>query len=114
MHLDVAHSRVEVRGLTVASPFEPLENLLQADLLVADLEPLPLLEKKLVIDRLAATGLRFGTPRQSDGRTVGQSDGVLGQDERRRQLLTVTALQLAWGKSTLVQHEPAPRTYACR
>ena len=107
MHLDVAHSRVEVRGLTVASPFEPLENLLQADLLVADLEPLPLLEKKLVIDRLAATGLRFGTPRQSDGRTVGQSDGVMGQVERWGQQLQVPALQLATGKISLDRLDPA-------
>ena len=107
MHLDIAHGRVEVRGLTVASPFEALENLLQADLLVADLEPLPLLEKKLVIDRLAATGLRFGTPRQSDGRTVGQSDGVMGQVERWGQQLQVPALQLATGKISLDRLDPA-------
>src|SRR2546422_1137324 len=52
LHLDVPHARVEVRGLTVASPFEALQNLLEADELVADVDPLPLLEKKVVIDLL--------------------------------------------------------------
>ncbi len=70
LHLDLPHGRVEIHGLTVASPFEALQNLVQADALVADLEPLPLLEKKLVIDRLTATGLTFGTPRLTDGRTA--------------------------------------------
>src|SRR3989449_4445862 len=35
-----------------ASPFEALQNLLEADELVADVDPLPLLEKKVVIDLL--------------------------------------------------------------
>ena len=45
LHLELAHGRVTVQGLTVASPFEAFENLLQADQLVADLDPAPLLEK---------------------------------------------------------------------
>src|SRR6266480_4889628 len=107
LHLDLPHGRVEIHGLTVASPFEALQNLLQADALVADLEPLPLLEKKLVIDRLTATGLKFGTPRKTDGRTVGQSDGVMGQVERWGQQLQVPALQLATGKISLDRLDPA-------
>jgi len=71
LHIDLANGDVTVRGLTVASPHEALKNLLQADELVADVDVLPLLEKKLVIDRLAATGLRFGTPRATDGRVPG-------------------------------------------
>jgi len=82
LHLDLAHGRVEIHGLTVASPFEALQNLFHADALVADLDPLPLLEKKVVIDRLTATGLKFGTPRLTDGRTGGRSDGVIGQVTR--------------------------------
>ena len=106
LHLDVPHGRVEIRGLTVASPFEALQNLLQADLLVADLEPLPLLEKKVVIDRLAATGLRFGTPRLTDGRTAEQSDGLKGQITKWGEQLRVPALQLATGKVSVAQLDP--------
>ena len=69
-HVDVSlrQSRLIVRGLTVASPKEALKNTLQADELDADFETLPLFRKKLIVDRLAATGLRFGTPRATDGR----------------------------------------------
>jgi uncharacterized protein (TIGR03545 family) len=52
----------------MASPSEAFKNTMQADQLDADFETLPLLRKKLIVDRLAATGLRFGTPRTTDGR----------------------------------------------
>jgi len=107
LHLDLRHGRVEIRGLTVASPFEALENLLQADALVADIDPLPLLEKKVVIDRLMATGLRFGTPRKTDGRTGGQADGVMGQMQRWAAQLEVPALQLGTGKISADRLDPA-------
>jgi len=76
LHIDLTNGDVTVRGLTVASPHEALKNLVQADELVADIDVLPLLEKKIVIDRLAANGLRFGTPRLTDGRTAGRPDGT--------------------------------------
>ena len=102
LHIDLSAGDVTVRGLTVASPHEAFENLLQADELVADLDVLPLLEKKVVIDRLAAHGLRFGTPRTSDGRTVGQSDGlaarVMSEAHGWAQQFQVPALQLATGR----------------
>jgi len=106
VHLDLPHGRVEIRGLTVASPFEALQNLLQADLLVADIDPLPLLEKKLVIDRLTATGLKFGTPRRTDGRTGGRSDGVIGQVTRWGEQLHVPALALPTGKISIDRLDP--------
>ncbi len=73
LHLDLANGHVTIRGLTIASAHEPFKNLLQADELVADLDMLPLAEKKIVIDRIVANGLRFGTPRQTDGRAAAQS-----------------------------------------
>ena len=107
VHLDLSHGRVEIHGLTVASPFEALQNLLQADVLVADVDPLPLLEKKVVIDRLTATGLKFGTPRRTDGRTGGRADGVLGQVNRWGDQLRVPALELASGKVEVGRLDPA-------
>src|SRR5438876_797478 len=67
LHLGRLAGKVEVRGLTAASPFEPLKNLFQADELVADVDVAPLLERKVIVDRLAAKGLRFGTPRATSG-----------------------------------------------
>ena len=69
-HVSVSlwQSRLTIYGLTVASPSEAFKNTLQAQELEADFETLPLLRKKFIVDRLAATGLRFGTPRTTDGR----------------------------------------------
>ncbi len=103
LHIDLAHGDVTVRGLTVASPHEALKNLFQADELTADLDVVPLLEKKVVIDRLAATGLRFGTPRETDGRVPGDPSAsvagrVMGEAKTWAQQFQVPALQLATGK----------------
>ncbi len=103
LHINLTNGDVTVRGLTVASPHEALKNLLQADELVADIDVLPLLEKKVVIDKLAANGLRFGTPRATDGRVPGDpsasvSGRVMGEARDWAQRFQVPALQLATGK----------------
>jgi uncharacterized protein (TIGR03545 family) len=106
LHLALRRGRLEIRGLTVASPFDGFKNLLEAEQLVADLDPVPLLEKKVVIDRLTANGLRFDTPRTTDGRTRGQADGVMGQVERWAAQLQVPVLGLATGKIDVGQLDP--------
>jgi uncharacterized protein (TIGR03545 family) len=103
LHIALTNGDVTIRGLTVASPHEALKNLFQADELVADIDVLPLLEKKVVIDRLAANGLRFGTPRETDGRVPGNPDAsvagrVMGEARDWAQRFQVPALQLATGK----------------
>lgn len=110
LHLDLARGSVRVGGLTVASPFEPLQNLLEADELVADVALLPLLEKKVVIDRLAAKGLRFATARTTPGtpggRTGGRAAEVMRQVKDWSQRVQVPALQLATGKISVGQLDP--------
>lgn len=107
LHLELARGRVTVQGLTVASPFKPLENALEAEQLVADIDPAPLLEKKLVIDRLAATGLRFGTPRATDGRVAKTSDGLIGRVTSWGEQLQVPALGFVTGKIDVGRLDPA-------
>ena len=67
LHIALARGDVTISGLVAASPFDSMKNLLEADQLVADLDIAPLFEKKVAIDRLAATGLRFGTSRTTSG-----------------------------------------------
>jgi uncharacterized protein (TIGR03545 family) len=111
LHIDLSAGDVTVQGLAVASPHEPFENLLQADEVVADIDVLPLLEKKLVIDRLAANGVRFGTPRTTDGRTGGQADGmaarVMAETRQWAGQFQVPALQLVTGKIDVGTIDPA-------
>ncbi len=90
LHIDLARGEVEVRGLTVASPFEAFKNLLQADELVANVAIEPLLEKKVVIDRLAANGLRFGTTRTTSG--------IVAPGDQAAATRSVGAQVQAWGE----------------
>src|SRR5258706_8107621 len=111
LHLDIANGKVLVRGLTIASPHEAFKNLLQADELVADLDVVPLTEKKLIINPVAANGLRFGTPRQTDGRVAATSgDGIAGRvlAETREwaSQFQIPVLQLASGKISIDSLDP--------
>ena len=105
MHLALLRGKVELQGLTVASPSESLKNVLQANQLVADLDLLPLLEKKVVIDRLAATGMRFGTPRATSGIVQSSSPSLASQVKANvtdwAAHVDVPALQLTSGKVAL-------------
>jgi len=116
LHIDLASGDVTIRGLTIASPHEALKNLLQADELVADIDVIPLTEKKLIIDRIAANGLRFGTPRETDGRVAAKSDGkgsgagiaarVLAETREWASQFQVPVLQLATGKVSVDSLDP--------
>ncbi|HMG18809.1 MAG TPA: TIGR03545 family protein, partial [Gemmatimonadales bacterium] len=111
LHLDLANGDVTIRGLTIASPHEPFKNLLQADELVADLDVIPLTEKKIIIDRLVANGLRFGTPRETDGRVAAKSgEGIAGRvlAETREwaSQFQIPVLQLVTGKISIDSLDP--------
>ena len=59
---------VDMGGLQLASPVDPLKNLLEADKIVLDLDPVPLAEKKLVLDQFTLSGMRFNTVRKRPAR----------------------------------------------
>lgn len=110
LDLDVADGRVTVRGFTVASPHDALKNLLEADELAAEIDVLPLLEKKVVIERLAANGLRFATPRATDGRLprrAGDTTSLLAETERWGRRLEIPALELAAGALEIGRVDPS-------
>ena len=116
LHLDLKNGDVTIRGLTIASPFEAFKNLLQADELVAEIDMVPLTEKKLVIDRIAANGLRFGTARATDGRVAAKGDGkgsgasiaerVLAETRAWASQFDFPLLQLATGKLSIDSLDP--------
>ncbi len=65
--LGIVSGNVTLQGIEVTNPNAPMTNLVSADELVFDVDLLPALEKKLVIDTVAARGIRFGTARQTSG-----------------------------------------------
>lgn len=75
LKITLAQSRVVVTGLQVADPYDRSRNLLAAGRIVFDLDPVPLLEKKLVIDQMEMTGLTFLSPRAKPAREI-KTEGI--------------------------------------
>jgi uncharacterized protein (TIGR03545 family) len=67
---------IVIEGLKVANADKPMENLLQFERAVADIELLPLLLGKRIVNEVALTGLAFSTPRENSGalRNVSSTD----------------------------------------
>jgi uncharacterized protein (TIGR03545 family) len=59
---------VDLGGLAIADPRDVRRNLLEAATITVDLDPVPLAEKKIVIDELRLSGIRFLTTRATPAR----------------------------------------------
>src|SRR5437660_601994 len=58
---------LNIHGVQIADKADPMKNLLEWKDATFDARALPLLEKKVIIDRSALTELRFGTVRKTSG-----------------------------------------------
>ncbi len=63
-----ADAAVDIGDLAIADPRDPMKNLFEAGTITVDVDPLPLTEKKIVIDQVKLSGLRFLTPRKTPAR----------------------------------------------
>ena len=70
LHIDAAKTAVELSGIAIADPFDAKHNLVEIRRLLVELEPAPLLEKKLVVKRLTIGDVRTGTVRATPARAV--------------------------------------------
>jgi uncharacterized protein (TIGR03545 family) len=75
--LDIGSARIrtfapsiELRDVALADPFDRTRNLVEAGSLLLELEPRPLLEKKVVVRRLRVSNVRTDTRRATPARVV--------------------------------------------
>lgn len=103
--VDVARARVSIvdghvalGGLQVTDPNAPMTNIIDIEELIFDADLLPALEKKVVIDSVAARGVRFGTPRKVSGaipREPGDERGSWAVMEAFKRHVKVPPLELS-------------------
>jgi uncharacterized protein (TIGR03545 family) len=75
---------IEIQGVQVTNSDKPMENLLQFERAVADIDLLPLLLGKGIVNEVALTGLAFSTPRQNSGAieiSAADNDEAAGSNE---------------------------------
>jgi uncharacterized protein (TIGR03545 family) len=63
-----SEAAVDIGGLAIADPRDPMKNLFEAGVITIDVDPVPLTEKKIVIDQVKLSGLRFLTTRKTPAR----------------------------------------------
>lgn len=99
--LGILSGNVTLEGLQVTNPNAPMTNIVEVEEMVFDVGILPALEKKVVIDTVAARGIRFNTPRRTSGalppKPPGEEDeGSSSQViERFKSQIKVPPLELA-------------------
>ncbi len=70
MKIRTRATAVDLRGIALADPFDRNKNLVEIGRLVVELEPRPLLEKKIVVKRLSLADVRTGTARATPAQPV--------------------------------------------
>src|SRR4051812_17786836 len=91
-------SAVALHGLAIADPFDPNRNLLEVADLNISVEPLPLLEKKIVIKQFSLSKVRVGTRRSTPAKPVvggGFAPRALEAARKFRSQIDVPILHLA-------------------
>jgi uncharacterized protein (TIGR03545 family) len=64
---------VTLSDLQVTDPDAPMTNAVQVDRIRCDVEPVPLLRRKVIIDAMEVTGVRVNTPRKVSGALPGRA-----------------------------------------
>jgi uncharacterized protein (TIGR03545 family) len=96
-------ARLELRGLAVTNPDEPMRNALEAERLAFDIDWIGLLLDRVHIDEVSVEGLRFGTERASSGAVMATERNVeeSGLLDRARERAEIPPLEVPSVESVL-------------
>jgi uncharacterized protein (TIGR03545 family) len=68
--IDELRTTISMRGIAIADPFDVNRNIVEVGVLRLELEPEPLLERKLIVKRLDLRDVRTGTRRTTPARVM--------------------------------------------
>lgn len=101
---------VEIEGVQVANADKPMENVFQFDRAVADIQLLPLLLGKGIINDVALTGIELSTPRKTSGALVKDETIETSEDNKSAAETLTEAKELVAQKlpsaDELLEREP--------
>jgi uncharacterized protein (TIGR03545 family) len=70
LHIHAAETSLELSGFSIADPFDRMRNLIDAGHVRVELEPRPLVERKIIVRRLEIGDVRFGARRSNPAPVV--------------------------------------------
>lgn len=101
-------ARLELRGLAVTNPDEPVRNALEAERLAFDIDWIGLLLDRVRIDEVAVEGLQFGTERETSGAIMAteralEKSGLIDKARERAEIppLEVPSVETVLGREDL-------------
>lgn len=101
-------ARLELRGLAVTNPDEPMRNALEAERLAFDIDWIGLLLDRVHIDEVSVEGLQFGTQRETSGAVMGtertvEESGLIDKARERAEIppLEVPSVETVLGREDL-------------
>ncbi len=101
-------ARLELRGLAVTNPDEPMRNAFEAERLAFDIDWIGLLLDRVHIDEVSVEGLQFGTERETSGAVMAternvQESGLIDRARERAEIppLEVPSVETVLGREDL-------------
>lgn len=73
LEIHTRETSLDIGGFSIADPFDRMRNLVQAGRIHVALAPRPLVERKIVVERVEIGGVRFGTRRTRPAPRVSES-----------------------------------------
>lgn len=67
VEVSLKNSSLKIKGLQIANEDDPWRNLVEVQEITMDIQTLPVLSKKFIIDELSGEGITWGTPRATSG-----------------------------------------------
>ncbi len=80
--LSLLPAGLEIQGLDVTNPDSPMTNALAVKRIYSDIELMPLIKGKVIIDNLRMEGIRLDTPRKSSGAVTSAKTAAKAETDR--------------------------------